>query len=130
MGSTLLLRDCRPTELPIQIRRLIIQSRRRDHLPMFYLMWGVIAAISVYDAVLVYLYRGVILDHEQNPIGLMLIKMHQGDVWVFVILKIALTSLVIAILAILYERLRRLAMPITTGVTAFQVGLLGYLSIG
>lgn len=130
MGTMLLFRDYRPTELPISVRRLIVQSRRRDHLPLFHLMWAVIAAISAYDALLVYLYRGVILEHEQNPIGLMLIEWHKGDVAVFVILKIALTALVIAILAKVYERLRRLAMPITSGVTAFQVGLLGYLSIG
>mgnify|MGYP006277864465 CR=1 FL=1 len=100
--------------------------RARDVL--YALMCASIVGISVYDALLVFLYRSIILDFEKNPVGRLLIEFNQGDVLSFLLAKGGGTLLVLATLVHLYRRYERLAYPVTSSVTAFQVGLVGYLN--
>ena len=87
-----------------------------------------VAAVSVHDAMLVILNANVIGDVEQNPVGRWLIALQGGDVWLFVSLKLVGTAVVCAVLVTLYEYRTRLALASSSGVAAFQAGLLWYLT--
>ncbi|MFO0904611.1 MAG: hypothetical protein U0939_16520 [Pirellulales bacterium] len=95
---------------------------------LYALMCASIVGISAYDAFLVFLYRSVIIDFEKNPVGLLLIQLNQGGVSWFLIAKTAGTLFVLGVLVHLYRRYERYAYPVTSTVTAFQVGLVGYLN--
>jgi hypothetical protein len=88
-----------------------------------------VAAVSVHDAVLVILHHNVIGHVEQNPIGKWLIAAQQGDVWLFIFLKLCGTAVVCAILVTLYRWRRRLAWAAMVGLIGFQFFLLLYLIV-
>ena len=87
-----------------------------------------VAAISVHDAMLVVLNAGVMGEVERNPVGRWLIEVRGGDVWLFVSLKLVGTAVVCATLVTLYEFRTRLALAAGSGVAAFQLVLLWYLT--
>jgi hypothetical protein len=89
---------------------------------------GFIAAVSIYDAALVILYANVIAFTEQNPVGQYLIRINGDDPSLFVILKLIGTALTVAVLLLLFQNLRHLAVPVVTGVASAQMSLLLYLS--
>jgi hypothetical protein len=95
---------------------------------LFYTALFTIGVISAYDAYLVKVYRAVILDMEQNPICAMLIRCDPHYLSYFVLAKAAGTVCVLVVLAALFARRRRLALPVVSGVTVFQLGLLVYLN--
>jgi hypothetical protein len=85
--------------------------------------------ISAYDAYLVKVFRPVVLSVERNPVCTMLIDWDPHGLGYFLMAKMTGTAMVLAILLVLCSLRRRLAMPVMTGVMAFQVGLLLYLSL-
>ena len=91
--------------------------------------WLAIGVISAYDAYLVKVSRPVILSLERNPVCAMLIHWDPHRLSYFFLAKTTGTVTVLAVLLVLYCRRPRLAMPVTTGVLAFQVGLLLYLNL-
>ena len=91
--------------------------------------WFAIGVISAYDAYLVKAFRPIILDFERNPVCAMLIHWDPYQLSYFFLAKAAGTLIVLAILAVMYCWRRRLALPVTTGVMVFQVGLLLYLTL-
>lgn len=95
----------------------------------FGLLCGLVAAISVYDALLVIVNHEVIVEMEQNPIGRWLLALHSGEVGLFVLVKLAMTALVCTLLLELYERWRRGGLMVVAGVASFQTMLLVYLTI-
>jgi hypothetical protein len=88
-----------------------------------------IAAVSVHDAMLVVLNEGVIAHFERNPLGRWLIELGGGEVWLFVLVKLAGTSIACAALVAIYPRWRRGAVAAAATIAAFQLGLLLYLSL-
>lgn len=96
---------------------------------LYRFMWSLITLISAYDAWLVYRYQNVIVDFEKNPLGLWLIQFQNGEVEIFLLAKALGTSVVIAVLMWLHRNSARVAAPVTSSVTAFQVGLFGYLQL-
>ena len=88
-----------------------------------------IAAISVHDATLLILNDQVILESEQNPIGLWLIEKGGGEVWLFVTLKLAGTTTVCTVVAILFDRWPRASVTIACVLAGIQFTLLVYLSV-
>ena len=86
-----------------------------------------IAAVSVHDAVLVVVYQDMIERHEQNPVGRWLIQVGGGEVWLFLLAKLAGTAAVCTVLARLYQSRRYLALPVAVPVASFQLLLLCYL---
>lgn len=86
-----------------------------------------IAAVSVHDAMLVILNSAVISQFERNPIGQWLIDVANGEVWLFVLLKLTGTAVVCATLVALYEHSRHLGVTVTSALAVFQAGLLMYL---
>jgi hypothetical protein len=67
---------------------------------------------------------------ERNPVCAMLIHWDPHRLSYFFLAKAAGTALVLFVLAALYIWKQRLALPVVTGVAAFQVGLLLYLNLG
>lgn len=88
-----------------------------------------VAVVSVHDATLVILHEEVIADFERNPIGRVLLELQGGQVWLFVVVKLAGTAIVCATLIMLYEYHRRIALASAVGVTVFQLTLFVYLTI-
>ncbi|KAA5545423.1 hypothetical protein FYK55_07165 [Roseiconus nitratireducens] len=89
-----------------------------------------ISLISIHDAMLVIVNYEVINEMEQNPIGVWLLGLQGGQVWLFVLVKLACTALVCTVLVSLYQYRRRIAMTVASSLAGFQSLLLGYLTIG
>lgn len=87
-----------------------------------------IALISVHDAILLIVNHNVIRQVEQNPVGRWLLDMGQGEVWLFVGVKLFSTSVVVTALIAIREWNQRKANHVLAGVLIFQLGLLWYLS--
>lgn len=66
---------------------------------------------------------------EQNPVCLALMKLDPGGFTFFIAGKASGTALVIIALLLLHLGRYRHAMTVTFGVTAFQLGLLVYLTL-
>lgn len=92
-------------------------------------MWIFIFLVSLYDIWLVYVCRDVILQTEQNPICLALIKFDPVGMSLFTTCKIAGTLLAIAICRRLTDRSPEVGSGVTSGLAGFQGGLLMYLSL-
>jgi hypothetical protein len=87
-----------------------------------------VMAVSVHDAMLVILNDVVICDVEHNPIGRWLIELQDGEVWLFVLVKLVGTSVACAALVTLYRVRADLALAVSKGVALFQAVLLCYLT--
>ncbi len=88
-----------------------------------------IAVVSVHDAVLVLIHREVIGQLERNPLGRWLIRLQGGDIWLFVLLKLAGTALVCSLLVKWYQYRPRVAVAVAATVACFQLCLLLYLHL-
>lgn len=88
-----------------------------------------VAMVSVHDALLIVMNHQVIYEVEQNPIGRWLIEMQGGDVWLFVLAKLAGTAVVCSLLVTLYEARARLATVAAVALAFFQLALLCYLTL-
>jgi hypothetical protein len=87
-----------------------------------------VAAVSVHDAMLIVLNRADIGEYEWNPVGRWLIELQDGEVWLFVFVKLVGTAVVCALLVTLYQFRARLALLASGGVAVFQMILLWYLT--
>ena len=88
---------------------------------------GFVALVSIHDAALIVFNHQTINEMERNPIGSWLLKIHGGDVWLFVFAKLAGTALVCAILMTAYQNGKWHAIPIVGALAVFQLVLLCYL---
>ena len=95
----------------------------------FPLLLGLIVAVSLYDTFLIVCFKDTIERMEENPIGLWLLRVGDGDVEIFVRAKLAGTILVAATLVYLNRRGSWSVVPVTTSVAAWQVGLFAYLTL-
>ncbi|MGN6135957.1 MAG: hypothetical protein ACTHOU_15825 [Aureliella sp.] len=96
----------------------------------FWLCCLIVAAVSVHDAALVVLNHEVISDFERNPVGKWLLDVQGGDVWLFVLVKLAGTALVCAVLITVFQYCRRYGIVSAAALASFQIGLLCYLTMG
>lgn len=83
--------------------------------------------VSVHDAVLVVVHHELIGQFERNPLGRWLLQLHGGEVWLFVLAKLAGTAAVCTILVRLFLYRSRIAMLIAGVLSSFQLLLLSYL---
>lgn len=93
----------------------------------FPLLCALIALVSLYDTFLIVQYSWSINLLEENPVGRWLLNVADGEVGVFVRVKLAGTVIVLTILAVLKKLRSRKAFPVTTSVAAWQAGLFTYL---
>ncbi|MGE3778054.1 MAG: hypothetical protein AB7F89_12775 [Pirellulaceae bacterium] len=96
----------------------------------FHLAWLFIVLVSVVDGYLVWMYRDVIGWTERNPVGVALLSMADGHVWLLLSVKLAGTVLAASWLMVLYHRHPQRGWLIVFGVFLFQLGLLLYLNQG
>src|SRR5579859_1540668 len=86
-----------------------------------------VGVVSVYDGYLVIRTGADIREFEKNPVGLFLIEQNHNDPTLFLIAKAAGTSVVLAVLTVLYRRSQRIALPVASAIMLFQAGLLIFL---
>lgn len=88
----------------------------------------IIAAVSLYDTYLIIRFMDEICLMEENPVGLWLLDIADGQVGVFVRVKIAGTLLVLSTLMFMWIRQVRMLFTITTSIASYQTLLLIYLT--
>lgn len=90
----------------------------------------VILSVSVHDTLLIITNHEVIGQVEQNPVGVWLLDLQDGSIWLFVAVKLIATSLVVAIIVSIRRKHRKLGTVVACALAVFQIVLLIYLSIG
>jgi hypothetical protein len=98
-----------------------------SHNALFTAAWLFIVFVSVVDGLLIIVHRTDIFFLERNPVGRQLLEWGQGSIVPFVIAKLACTLLVATLLLLLYWRLPRFGLPVTSALACFQFGLLIFL---
>ena len=93
----------------------------------FSVLISLIAAVSVFDTLLIIRFRDYIYVMEENPMGTWLLEVASGDIEVFVRAKLAGTLIVLTTLTFMRLRRSRMTLPVTTSVAAYQTSLLTYL---
>ena len=95
-------------------------------------MWLVIGLVSAVDVFYAIKYQETLHVFEENPIGLRLIEISNGDISLFMGLKVAGTVLVLGFLQNAFHlgdlKRKHIIAKITFGVTLFQLWLFYYLS--
>lgn len=110
-------------------RRSLLKARPPSYRALcFAALCCFIGAVSVHDAYLLLHNRQEILEHEKNPLGRWLIEAGGGDVMLFIAVKLTTTAGVCGFLVCMYRRYPRQARFVATGVAAFQLALLCYLT--
>tara|TARA_Y100000310_G_scaffold65019_1_gene60540 strand:- start:2142 stop:2486 length:345 start_codon:yes stop_codon:yes gene_type:complete len=97
---------------------------------LYSILWIGIGLMSAYDAFWLVKNREFISSIEKNPLGLWLIELDDGDVSIFVSLKLAGTMLALGILALLYRYKRRWAWVCVVSVFIVQVFVIWYVIYG
>jgi hypothetical protein len=106
-------------------RFAVLVARRR----WFIALWAFIALVAAIDAYLTYRFKDMMSQLEENRVGQALIELGYGKVSIFMNVKIAGTVVVLSVLVALYRYRRRWSVPVTVAIAAFQLGLLGYLTL-
>lgn len=94
---------------------------------LFRLIWLFIIAVSIYDAYLVLVLRDVIHATERNPLGLVLLKLAGGSVWLFLLAKVSGTILACMLLLILFRSNWKVGLAIASVMAVLQLALLLFL---
>jgi hypothetical protein len=89
-----------------------------------------IAAVSMYDVYWSFKVQDVLIEYEQNPIGTWLINLDNGDIALFMTIKMMGTMVVILAIPGLYFFRRCWGLICCTAVGTFQALLLCYLNFG
>ena len=95
--------------------------------PLFVAAWLFVICVSVIDGYLLLQNRDVIEAFEQNPLGMILLEMNGGQIWLFLSLKLLGTILTSMLLLLTYQCFARLGLFMVLSVAGFQFGLLVYL---
>lgn len=88
----------------------------------------IIAAVSLYDTYLIIRFADMISMMEMNPIGRWLLDIADGEIGVFVRVKLAGTFSVLCMLVFMKMRRNRMLFTITTSVASYQTGLMIFLT--
>ena len=92
----------------------------------FWVLWTFIGGVSALDAWLVIVNLDAIQYCEENFICRMLIALDPVQLSYFLPAKAAGTLAVLTVLRVMYTRLQRYGLVITSGVATYQLGLLMY----
>ena len=93
----------------------------------FRIAWVLVIVVSAIDGHLFFRNRDVIHQFEKNPLGILLLEMNDGSVWLFLLLKFLGTILVSALLLVIYCQRPSLGFIIALCLSIFQLALLYYL---
>lgn len=95
---------------------------------LFYLLWGVILAVSVHDGMLVISNRKTIGEDERNPVGRALLEIADGDIWLLLVTKGAGTIVVGTALLLVFWARPKLGWTACIALTIVQSALLAVLT--
>jgi len=102
---------------------------KRDHKFYFAMMWIAIGMISSVDLYWAVKNQHIMLYNEQNPVGRYLMRQDDGDVALFMGVKMAGTILALGLLIVLYHYKRLYAWLSIISLTVAQFLLLYYLGL-
>lgn len=88
----------------------------------------IIAAVSLYDTYLIIRFEDIIETSESNPVGVWLLEVADGEIGVFVRVKLAGTIVVLTTLIMMWRWRVRMLFSVTSSLASFQAGLLFYLT--
>ena len=91
---------------------------------LYSVQWLFIGVVSAYDVYMSVTVRDKLYEAEKNPVGRWLIRLGDGDISLFMGLKVASTVLVLGILVWLYHWRPKTAFAVILGVATFQAWLL------
>jgi hypothetical protein len=91
------------------------------------IMWLAIGVISSIDLYWSIVYQSQLYEIELNPLGRFLIAMDNGQVSLFMAVKMLGTIAVLGALVVLYHWRRSTAWPVMTSIFVFQSLLLVYI---
>lgn len=94
----------------------------------YWWLWSFVGLVSLYDALLVVLFREVISSTEENPVGIALLRLDSGGLTYFLPAKLMGTAIVLGALVGVYRLLQNSRHLIIGGVASFQAWLLWYLN--
>lgn len=94
----------------------------------YWWMWTFVGLVSLYDAWLVVVFREIIHEVEENPVGRMLIALDSNGISYFLAAKAVGTIVVLLSLIAVHRVTQRYRDWIMGAVAAFQAWLLFYLS--
>ena len=94
----------------------------------FPILCSLIALVSLYDTLLIVIYHDQLPFLEENPLGILLLNVADGEVGVFVRVKLAGTVVVVTILTWMKRCQSRRTLPVTTSLAAYQTALFTYLT--
>ena len=94
----------------------------------FPVLLSLIAAVSMYDTALIVLFSDTIGAMEENPVGQWLLRVGEGNIWLFVRAKVAGTLTVLAVLTWMHHRRSNKTLPVTSSIAAYQTGLFTHLT--
>jgi len=103
------------------------QKRSRFSTILFSIQWFIIGLVSAIDCYWSIKLQESLLVNEQNPIGVYLIKLDNGDIALFMMWKIIGTIVTLGLLIVLYKYNSKIAQLSCFGVCIFQILLLIYL---
>ena len=88
-----------------------------------------IAAVSLYDTFLTIKFRDMMIYMEENPVGYWLMAICEGEVGLFIQLKLAGTMVVLLLLLWMKIRESRMTLPVTGSLASYQCWLMAYLTL-
>ena len=88
----------------------------------------IIGAVSLYDAYLIVRFSDMISMMEENPMGLWLLQIANGQVGIFVRVKLAGTVMVLSLLLLMWKMRMSMLFPVTSTIASWQTGLMIYLT--
>ncbi|HUP78845.1 MAG TPA: hypothetical protein VM260_09840, partial [Pirellula sp.] len=91
-------------------------------------LWTFIGLVCVYDVYLSLKYSASLKYLELNPVGVWLLHLRNGDPDLFMAVKIVSSLVVLSLLYASHRRYSRLCWLLTCSITAFQFGLMAFLT--
>ena len=96
---------------------------------VFYTLWLFVIFVSVFDSLLTIQLEEQMMISELNPVGRALLYLDSGEVGYLIAAKGLGTILAASIVLVLFWRRPKLGLAVVTGLAAFQLGLLLFLTL-
>jgi len=94
---------------------------------LFLLLWLFVIFVSVYDGYLVLRLRHLLHEHELNPLGLLLIELNGGQVWLLLAAKVVGTVTAATVALLVFTHQPRAGLTVAGALAALQLCLLLFL---
>ncbi len=109
------------------------KDRKRSRRWQIYLLTAMlcwIVSVSMYDVYWSFKTQDVLIHHEENPLGVLLINADGGDIALFMTLKSLGNLVVLITVPLLYMYKRWWGLTVASGLSLGQATLMFYLNFG